>query len=66
MTDRTAEPLVLRSMMHALVRTEPNIPHQREWILVQARTLDAAFKAAKEYHGVQQVYEVCWDPGYIT
>jgi hypothetical protein len=53
-------------LVHAMVGPVPGKPWEREWITLHAETLDQAVERAKEYFGVVRVYEVCWDPGYVT
>jgi hypothetical protein len=49
-----------------MVRTQADDPCQREWTTVQATSLEDAHVVALQRPDVLQVYEVAWDPGYIT
>ena len=51
-------------LCHALVGLVPEKPWEREWVTLHAATLEQAADRAKAIWG--RVYEVCWDPGYIT
>lgn len=63
---KSGEPLAADRVVFAQVRTKPEEPWSREWINFRAKSLDEAMKVAATMPGVLQVYEVCWDPGFIT
>jgi hypothetical protein len=50
--------------VHALVGLVPGKPWERQWVMLQAESLEQAVARATELWG--RVYEVCWDPGYVT
>lgn len=64
MTDEERVPL--DQWCFALVRTELNPCGDRKWIKFRAPSLEEAQKLALLQPGVMQVYEVAWDPGYVT
>lgn len=58
--------MTAKKVVAVLVRLQTQKPWEREWIAVDAASLDEACRVAEARQDVAAIFEAAWDTGYIT